>query len=307
MNTANPPLVSVIVPVLDGLPTFAELLDRLLAQDFPPEQWELLIVDNGSRDGSYEHALRTSQAHPGMLVLRETTRKKPAAARNAGVRASRGKILAFIDADCLPHTSWLRQLVRVFDDRTVWAAGGLVESAAPTTLTEAFTARQQILNQEDFFKERPYKPPFLLTANFAARRAVFDRIGLFDETFDISGEDADFCWRILRAGGRFELVRAAIVAHRHRSNLRAFARQMFLYGIGSATTFARHRDLIGHAIWVDLTSYRALIKALIKSFLYPVVRRDPYLRREGWLEVIRYSCFIAGRIVGSLRHKVVCV
>lgn len=299
------PFVSVIVPVLNGMPTVQALLEGLRSQDYPADRWELIVVDNGSTDGTLEVLQQESEINSRMRVLHEQ-RKGPSAARNAGIEASRGEILAFIDSDCIPGPSWLRELVSAFEDRTVWAAGGLLKSAAPTTLTEAFAARQEILNQEDFFKERPYKPPFLLTANFAVRRAVFKRVGLFDETLRV-GEDADFCWRILDAGGKLALVRKALVAHRHRSNLRSFARQMFLYGVGSATTFARHRELIGRSAWVDVTSYRCWIKALMKALLYPLIRRDPYLRREGMLELVRYSCFIAGRFVGSVRNKVVCI
>jgi GT2 family glycosyltransferase len=304
-TAATMPFVSVIVPVLNGRPTFEELLVALAGQFLPVRQWELIIVDNGSTDGSLELAEKFAQARPNARVVREN-RPGPSAARNAGVRQSRGSILAFIDSDCLPSATWLEELVEGFADRTVWAAGGLLKSAPPTSITEAFSSRQGILNQEDFFKPRPYKPPFLLTANFTARRAVFDRVGLFDESLHV-GEDADLCWRILQAGGKLALVRGAIVAHRHRSNLRSFARQMFLYGIGSATTFARHRDFLGHRIWIDVDSYRWFAKALVKAVLYSFVRRDPYLRREGWLELLRHTCFIAGRFVGSLRNRVVCV
>ncbi len=307
MTTASPelPFVSVIVPVLNGMPTLGQLLDQLAAQTYPLERWELVVVDNGSTDGSVEYLNQFCANHPWARLLHEE-RRGPSAARNTGIRASRGEILAFIDSDCIPGPTWLAELVSAFTDRTVWAAGGLLKSAAPTTLTEAFSARQEILNQEDFFKARPYKPPFLLTANFAARRAVFERIGLFEESLRV-GEDADFCWRILDAGGKLALVRGAIVAHRHRSNLKSFARQMFYYGIGSATTFARHREFIGHKFWIDATSYRCVLKAMVKALLYPFIKRDPYLRREGWLELVRYICFLAGRVVGSWRNKVVCL
>lgn len=306
MNEAGGhPSVSVVVPVLNGLPTFSILLRQLEQQTYPHESWELIIVDNGSTDGSRELAEDFSRQHPWARVV-TATRRGPSAARNVGVESSRGSIIAFIDSDCIPGPTWLEELISVFADRTVWAAGGLLKSAAPTTITEAFSARQKILDQEDFFRERPLKPPFLLTANFAVRRPVFKRVGMFDESLRV-GEDADFCWRILEAGGKLELVRKALVAHRHRSTLRSFARQMFLYGIGSATTFARHRRLIGQRIWVDFTSYRCWLKALLKALLYPFIRRDPYLRREGWLELVRYSCFIAGRMVGSIRNKVVCI
>ncbi|MCX7625866.1 MAG: glycosyltransferase [Candidatus Sumerlaeaceae bacterium] len=299
------PTVSVVVPVLNGLPTFSTLLRGLEQQTFPRASWELIIVDNGSTDGTRELAEDFARRHSwAQVVLAE--RRGPSAARNVGVESARGSIIAFIDSDCIPGPTWLEELISVFADRTVWAAGGLLKSAAPTTITEAFSARQEILNQEDFFKERPFKPPFLLTANFAVRRAVFKRVGMFNESLRV-GEDADFCWRILEAGGKLALVRKALVAHRHRSTLPSFARQMFLYGIGSATTFARHRQLIGRRAWLDFISYRSWLKALVKALLYLLIRRDPYLRREGWLELVRYSCFIAGRLVGSIRNRVVCI
>ncbi|MCX7964966.1 MAG: glycosyltransferase [Candidatus Sumerlaea chitinivorans] len=299
------PQVSVVVPVLNAAENLPTLLGALQQQTFPCDRWELIVVDNGSTDGSREILSEWARRWECMRVLDEK-RRGPSAARNAGVRAARARILAFIDSDCVPAPAWLEELVRELDDRTVWAVGGLLVSAAPVSLTEAFAARQAILNQEDFFKELPYKPPFLLTANFAVRRAVFDRVGYFDEALRV-GEDADFCWRILKAGGKLALAHRAIAAHRHRSNIRSFARQMFLYGIGSTATFLRHRDLMERNAWIDWRSYAKLGKACVKAVLYPFIKRDYYMRREGALEVIRYSCFLAGRIVGSIRHRVICV
>src|SRR5206468_3190963 len=81
-------------------------------------------------------------------------------------------------------------------------------SAPALTYTEAFTARAGILNQEDFMRDFPGKPPFLLTANFAVRREVFQQLGGFDNSIAM-GEDADFSWRMTNAGMRFRLVPTA--------------------------------------------------------------------------------------------------
>jgi GT2 family glycosyltransferase len=303
MGENGEPRVTVVLPVFNARQNIGLLLDRLRGQEFPRDEWELVAVDNGSTDGTLE--ILNSQNH-GWIRLVHETRRGPSAARNCGIRHARGSIVAFIDSDCVPRHDWLSRLIAGFDDRTNWAVGGLLASAPPTTLTETFTARQGILNQEDFFKPLDFKPPFLLTANFAVRRAVFDRVGVFDEQLRV-GEDADFCWRILKAGGKLHLVRSAIVEHRHRSDIGSFARQMYEYGIGSAATFARHREFIERQIWVDFRSYRFLMKGFVKMLLYPLVRRDSYLRREGTLEVVRYTCFMAGRLVGSIRNRVIVV
>lgn len=86
--------------------------------DYPPERREILVVDNGSRD-------RTGQivASYPVTLLREVLRG-PAAARNRGIEASRGQLLAFTDADCVVTTRWLQELVLGFEDEDVgssWA------------------------------------------------------------------------------------------------------------------------------------------------------------------------------------------
>ena len=294
---------SVVLPVLNARSQIEGLLDRLRGQDFPRDAWELVIVDNGSTDGTWEWIREIRE--PWIHVVRESKRG-PSAARNCGVRHARAGIVVFIDSDCVPQRNWLSQMVSVFDNRAIWAAGGIVVSAPPESLTEAFTAKQKLLNQEDFFKPMRYKPPFLLTANFAARRAVFARVGGFDESL-LVGEDADFCWRLLQAGGRLHLTPEAIVEHRHRSSPLRFARQMYNYGIGSVAVFSKHRDFIAQSYWLDGRSYFCLGKAIVKALLYPVVRRDPYMRYEGALEVVRFSCFLFGRLIGSLKYRILVI
>jgi GT2 family glycosyltransferase len=294
---------TVVLPVLNARSQIEGLLQRLRQQEYPRDAWELVVVDNGSTDGTWE-VLREIR-DPWIRVVQETKRG-PSAARNCGVRHARAHIVVFIDSDCVPQRNWLSQMVSVFGDRSIWAAGGIVVSAPPESLTEAFTAKQKLLNQEDFFKPMRYKPPFLLTANFAARRAVFGRVGGFDESL-LVGEDADFCWRLLQAGGRLHLTPEAIVEHRHRSSPLRFARQMFNYGVGSVAVFSKHRDFIAQSFWLDGRSYFCLGKAIIKALLYPIFRRDPYMRYEGALEVVRFSCFLFGRLIGSLKYRILVI
>lgn len=293
---------SVVVPVLNRPDGIATLVEALRNQDLAHEEWELIVVDNGSTDGTWEYLQSLTEGW--IRVVREQNRG-PSAARNHGIRQTRGRILAFIDSDCVPRRGWLSGLISALGNSPHWAVGGLLHSAPPTTLIEAFTMRQNILDQRDFLAPGPYKPPFLLTANFAARREAIERVGPFDEELRV-GEDADFCWRLLQHGGTLGLAREAIAEHQHRSSFPAFARQMFTYGKGSATLFARYRNFIGRSHWIDWTGYRDLALAVLKTPIC-ILSREPYRRWQYPLEILRYSCFICGRIAGSLENRVLAI
>src|SRR6266480_6290411 len=125
--SAGKPSVSVIVPVRNGESTIADCLDAILATDYPADRREILVVDNGSSDGT--SAL--IQSRP-VRYLREH-RRGVSNARNRGIAESNGEILAFVDADCLVEPQWLAELVRPFDDPEIGSVAGHLQHAPPTT------------------------------------------------------------------------------------------------------------------------------------------------------------------------------
>jgi len=209
----------------------------------------------------------------------------------------------FLDCDCLPRRDWLREIAMAFDDPPLTACGGLMLSAPAQTFTEAFTARTGILNQEDFMRSVPGRPAFLLSANFAIRRSVFDRLGGFDSSIEM-GEDADLCWRIARDGGKFLLARNAIVEHRHRATIRTFARRMVIYGKGSVDLYARYKNDLGPNARVDVEAWKRLARAILKTLISPF-RRGSWQRREAAVDVVRWTAYLYGRIVGARKYGVV--
>lgn len=102
-------MISVIVPVYNTARYLERVIEALLAQDFPREEFELIFVDNGSEDNSRAILER----HPQIRVFNETERGSYAA-RNRGVREARGDILAFTDSDCYPVASWLSEIEKGF-------------------------------------------------------------------------------------------------------------------------------------------------------------------------------------------------
>jgi glycosyltransferase involved in cell wall biosynthesis len=199
------PAVSVIVAARDAEGLLERALDALARQDLD-DDFEVVVVDNGSRDATAALAER----HPVVSrVVRRPRGDGPGAARNAGVGASRGGLLAFTDADCEPAPGWLREGLR--------AAQGadLVQGAvrpAPEAVMGAF--------DRTLWRESP--SGLWETANLFVRREAFERTGGFPPGLEPArggdldapfGEDALFGWRAVRAGARTAFCPEALVHH----------------------------------------------------------------------------------------------
>jgi cellulose synthase/poly-beta-1,6-N-acetylglucosamine synthase-like glycosyltransferase len=208
----EPATVSVVVPVRNGAVTIRTCLEALLAQDWPREALELIVVDNRSTD-----ATRTVVAQYPVRLLEERRVQSSYAARNRGVAAAHGDLLAFTDADCVPDPGWVRALAAVFEHADVGLAAGPIEAWRADRLVERYQAVHALR------AERALRHPFLpfaQTANAACRRTVFDAVGGFDAACRFGG-DLDFCWRVQRCTGmRLAYEHTAIVRHRHRTTWR---------------------------------------------------------------------------------------
>ena len=228
------PFVSVIVPVLNGEETIKDCVVSLLRTDYPPERREILVVDNGSTDRTTEIV----RSYPVTLLREE--RRGAAAARNRGIEASRGEILAFTDADCVVTAGWLRELVEGFRDVTTAGIEGEIPAYFPATPSERYAARIG----DHTYRARPNSPfsPFVNTANVAFRREVFQRVGFFDTRFPAAGfEDIDFGWRFFQEPDmKLHHNPRAIVFHRHRSTAWGFFSQRLEYGRGLAILRAKY-------------------------------------------------------------------
>ena len=256
----SPPFVSIVVPVRNGERTVEDCIVSLLRMDYPSDRREILVVDNGSRDGT----VRIIRRHP--VTCLSEIRRGPAPARNRGIEASHGEIIAFTDADCVVEPSWLSELVRGFSENSVSAVAGEVIAYPPRTRPERYMAlKRPCWQKAALASDRPY----IVTANVAFRRQTFERIGLFDPRF-LTGEDQDFGWRFFRAGLGLRYCAAAVVRHRHRETCWTFLRQQMAWASGSASLRA-HYDLPRGARR-ELSQFRALGVAAIR-LMSAVARR----------------------------------
>lgn len=236
------PIVSVVVPVYNGETDLPDLIECLRSQTYPPHSVEYLLVDNKSRDRT-STILQTAASNPALLrggskegsnsqinirPLTEDQIQSSYAARNKGIRASIGEIIAFTDADCRPETQWLENLVKPFADLEIGITCGEILALPGNSLLEKHAARDNTLSQKHTLAH-PFCP-YGQTANLAVRKQVLETIGLF-RPYLTSGGDADLCWRILRETSyKIYFAESAIVLHRHRSTMKQLQSQWYRYG-----------------------------------------------------------------------------
>jgi glycosyltransferase involved in cell wall biosynthesis len=216
--------ISVIIPFRDARPALPALVGALKSQTITPDQFEVIWIDDGSRDEGgvwlQEHFL------PGWRLITFPTPRGSYAARNDGVRVAVSENLAFTDADCRPHPDWLEQGLAALVDGPR-AAGRIrtVLSAAPSIA--------EIVDAGRFFRQRHYvREGFAATANLFVRRTVFTAVGGFAEDLR-SGGDQEFGWRCSAAGIPIHYAERAVVDHAARASLRELLRKGERVGFGS--------------------------------------------------------------------------
>lgn len=224
--------VSVIIPIYNGERDLPDLIDCLICQTYPANQVEYLFIDNGSRDGTpallTQAAAQASSLGITCKFIQETAIQSSYAARNAGIRAASGEILAFTDVDCRPLPDWLVQLTEGFEDPQVGLVAGEIVPLDGRHWLERYADRQGFLSQKNTLNH-----PFCAygqTANLAIRAIALSDTGLF-RPYLTTGGDADICWRLQRQGGwRLHFAETAVVKHRHRSSLKQLYEQWYRYG-----------------------------------------------------------------------------
>jgi len=165
--------VSVIVPVFNASRWIEGCIQGLLNQDYDPARYEIIMVDNNSTDDSAALIRRH-----GRIRLLEEPEQSSYAARNLGVRASSGEVLAFTDADCVPERNWLRVIEATMQNRrvqVVLGARGFASGSRALRLMAAYEdARVAYI-----LTNRRKSCYFAFTNNMAVRRSAFDQYGPF--------------------------------------------------------------------------------------------------------------------------------
>jgi glycosyltransferase involved in cell wall biosynthesis len=263
IDAARPdwPTVSVVVCAYREERRLAACLDSLQASRYP--RLEVIVCDDGSDDATLEVARRypfrvLALPHAGLSV-----------ARNAGLAAATGAIVAYLDADATCHPEWPYHLALSLEDRSVDATGGPNLPAVDAGLVERAVAASpggpaEVLVADERAEHVP-------GCNMAFRREVLEDLGGFDPIFTSAGDDVDVCWRLLDTGRRIAFTTAAQIRHHRRDTVRGYLRQQRGYGRAERLVAGRHAHRFnrwGQAMWAGSIYGGGVRPRLFRPLIY---------------------------------------
>lgn len=294
--------VSVVIPVYNGEVTIEKCIESILAQDYPKDKLEVIVVNNNSTDRTAEIV----RQYP--VTLLNESQQGVGAARNRGLAHARGELIASTDADCYVNPRWLSELVKPFEEKSVGGVGGTINGASLETAVERYAHSRPLLNHS-FNPEQSL--PYLITGNAAFRRELLNSVGGFDNNF--SGvEDSEISWRIYQKGGcQFVFAPEAVVFHAHPRKLKDLFNQSFKYAetLHKFTTkFSKYEWFQRHSISDTITLYRDLIFVLPIWFAgraakWSIGRRTRDEMLYPFFEWVSLLGKAAGRIKCTIKHR----
>ncbi len=339
----NNPKISVITCFYNAEKTLKEFLKGISNQTF--RDFELILVDNGSTDNSIKMIKDFVEKSDLDVKLVYESLRGPSFARNKGLDYAKGEIIAFTDADCVPHPDWLKEILNALQN--VDAVAGKIRGFRAQNLIQKFLNLFFLTTPDKdklFYKPKKFEGGFP-TSNFSVKKSVFERIGKFDVSFAKNfGDDFDFVFRFYKAGYKLRYTTKALVYHIHRDNFFSMWKQAFRIGLSHALLLKKHGGTV-----IELPKYRVvkergkimldfvgadkkfllsiifglflpfgyLIPLFYLIYLYFFVRRKAKKLGESvnffenllmiFLLIIRSFGITCGRICGSYKYKVLCL
>ena len=238
------PKVSVVIASYNGAATLEACLKSLEDLNYP--NYETILVDDGSTDETPKIAAKFEKVRS----IRYEENQGLSVARNTGIQAAVGEIVAFTDSDCRADEDWLRFLVHDLINSKFAAIGGhnflpLDDSWVASAVMVSPGGPAHVMLTDRIAEHIP-------GCNMAFYKWALDEIGGFDPVFWRAGDDVDVCWRLQERGYKIGFSHAGFVWHYRRSTVRAYLKQQAGYGEAEALLVRKHPEYfnnIGGSVW----------------------------------------------------------
>ncbi|HDQ45294.1 MAG TPA: glycosyltransferase [bacterium] len=265
---------SVIVPSYDRLDEVRELVRSLGDQTFPAESFEVLVVDDGSTDGTRDWIEAECRSTGMNLRCLCQSRQGPGAARNLGMSHAEGTFFVFIDSDCTAPPDWLSVIHAALEDDPEIRGFGGRDDARPDfppllkainySMT-AFLTTGGLRGGRKKRLARFYPRSF----NMGIHRDLYGQIGGFGGLRH--GQDIEFSNRMLRSGGKIAYIPGSVVYHRRRTSLRRFYRQVFNWGVARINLYKIDSRMLEPLHAAPAAGFWAAAFFTLLALIYPVI------------------------------------
>lgn len=273
-DTPPQPLISIVVPVRNEERDLGSTLDALLTQQYPQSRFEILVVDGDSQDGTPALVAGYAERSASIRPLRNP-RRGVAAGRNIGFRAARGELIVIVDGHSIVDgPRWLSKLASAFAETGADCVGYpqvLAVNGSSMQRAVALARASAVGRHPDSFNYTAgsgFVPAY--GAAVAYRRAVFDVVGGFDESFD-AAEDMELNYRVDRAGLRCFFTSAISARYQPRATSAALFRQQWRYGRGRVRLWRKHRGTFALT-----TFFPAILMSALAAGLYMLPKGRAY-------------------------------
>ena len=282
------------MPIRNEADYFERSLNGVLAQDYPSELMEVVVVDGMSDDGTRKIITDFQIRNPKSEIhILDNPGKIVPSGLNIGLRQAKGQIIIRVDGHCVIAADYMQHCVTVLEEIEADCVGGPM-----VTVGETWAARSIALAQSSSFgvggvafRTGPTKPGYVDTVAFGAyRREVFDRIGTFDEEL-VRNQDDEFNFRLIQAGGKIWLDPSIRSIYYSRANLRSLWKQYFEYGLYKLRVIQKRKAIPSWRHLVPAT----FVLALLVTFVLASLNGQAL-----WALVIA-GPYVAANLIASLR------
>jgi glycosyltransferase involved in cell wall biosynthesis len=266
------PKISVVLPVRNEARWIGQLLDQLMQQTYPSEAYEILVADGCSTDTTRTIVLEKARKSQAAIRLIDNSGIRSGSGRNAGLAAATGDIILFIDGHCeIPSTRLLADTALLLEETgadclcrpqplIAFSPRGIGKIIADVRASTLGHGRDSLIYD---MRHAGFVDPASSGATY--RRAIFSRLGAYDESFDAC-EDVEFNTRVAAAGYKAYTDPRLAVFYAPRQSVVALFRQMARYGVGRVRLARKHPEGISRSQWAPVMLLAFLFLGILSVF-----------------------------------------
>ncbi|CAN5412374.1 glycosyltransferase family 2 protein [soil metagenome] len=284
--------VSVTIPCRNEKKYIGLCLDSVLASEFPGGNFEILVCDGKSDDGTVEIVKDYAAKFPGKVVYIENPERTTPFALNYGIRNSKGEIKIILGAHAEVDKNYLRNCYELLkSDSELGCVGGILENVYEDDTSESIAmAMSSSFGVGNAHFRTGNKEGEVDTVAFGAYKSeVFEKTGLFDEEL-IRNQDDEFNFRVIKAGYKILLSKSIRAKYYVRASFKKLFRQYYQYGYWKVFVNRKHKAV---------TTWRQLIPPLFVAFLFSGAILTIILPFAGWLYLGGLSVYVIASVFSA--------